>query len=93
MSMESHLCACRDPNSHLLCTTQATQLEPHRAAVKARREERESIRQASSDLEYRSEKDLDEAIRALEFALNHETNSVADEKKMIARIKKLMVCL
>lgn len=70
---------------------QTTQLEPHRAAKRVQREERESFRQASSELEYKSEKELDDAIKALNFSLSHETNHVTEEKKMIARIKKLEV--
>lgn len=37
----------------------------------------------------RSEEALDSALAAIEARLNHETNSVATEKKLIADLKKL----
>ena len=42
---------------------QEEQLEPFRRASKARRETKDSFRTAFGDLEFRSEKDLDDAVK------------------------------
>ena len=67
------------------------ELKPYNEASKAQRAERTNFDSRWSDLDFKNEQQLDEAIASIDYRLSHETNSVADEKKLIAELKKLGV--
>ena len=67
------------------------ELKPYNEASKAQRAEKTSFDSRWSDLDFKNEQQLDEAIASIDYRLSHETNSVADERKLIAELKKLGV--
>ena len=67
------------------------ELKPYNEASKAQRAERNNFDSRWSDLDFKNEQQLDETIASIDYRLSHETNSVADEKKLIAELKKLGV--
>ena len=70
---------------------QMEELKPYNEASKAQRAERTNFDSRWSDLDFKNEQQLDEVIASIDYRLSHETNSVADEKKLIAELKKLGV--
>ena len=70
---------------------QMDELKPYNEASKAQRAERNNFDSRWADLDFKNEQQLDETIASIDFRLSHETNSVADEKKLIAELKKLGV--
>jgi len=70
---------------------QMDELKPYNEASKAQRAERNNFDSRWSDLDFKNEQQLDETIASIDYRLSHETNSVADEKKLIAELKKLGV--
>lgn len=70
-----------------------SEAEPHRQQRKELKETAQrtadKFRSEYGELAVRSEEALDSALAAIEARLNHETNSVATEKKLIADLKKL----
>lgn len=67
------------------------ELKPYNEASKAQRAEKTNFDSRWSDLDFKNEQQLDEVIASIDYRLSHETNSVADEKKLIAELKKLGV--
>lgn len=70
---------------------QMEELKPYNEASKAQRAEKTNFDSRWSDLDFKNEQQLDEVIASIDYRLSHETNSVADEKKLIAELKKLGV--
>ena len=67
------------------------ELKPYNEASKAQRAEKTNFDSRWSDLDFKNEQQLDETIASIDYRLSHETNSVADERKLIAELKKLGV--
>lgn len=76
---------------NVLWVLQMEELKPYNEASKAQRAEKTNFDSRWSDLDFRNEQQLDEAIASIDYRMSHETNSVADEKKLIAELKKLNV--
>lgn len=70
---------------------QMEELKPYNEASKAQRAEKTNFDSRWADLDFKNEQQLDEAIASTDYRMNHETNSVASEKKLIAELKKLNV--
>ena len=70
---------------------QMEELKPYNEASKAQRADKTNFDSRWSDLVFKNEQQLDEVIASIDYRLSHQTNSVADEKKLIAELKKLGV--
>ena len=67
------------------------ELKPYTEASKAQRAEKDRFDSRWSDLTFRNEQQLDEAIASINYRQAHETISPAEERKLIAELKKLEV--
>ena len=75
----------------LWLTLQMEELKPYTEASKAQRAEKDRFDSRWSDLTFRNEQQLDEAIASINYRQAHETISPAEERKLIAELKKLEV--
>ena len=75
----------------LWLTLQMEELKPYTEASKAQRAEKDRFDSRWSDLSFRNEQQLDEAIASINYRQAHETISPAEERKLIAELKKLEV--
>ena len=73
------------------CCAQDAEILPLRELRKQQRDGRHAVRSLFDDLDVTSEAELDQRLAEINHRMSHESNSVADEKKMIAMIKKLEV--
>ena len=82
--------AFRDICCRFVCY-QERELEPYRQERKQRTGFTKNIKTLHADVQFRSEEELDDAIRSLDYRMTHESISKAEEATLFKQVEKMRV--
>lgn len=71
--------------------SQDREIEPYRKERQQRKQATTQIKSLHADVQFRSEEELEAAIRAADYRMTHESISKAEENALFKQIQKLQV--